>query len=390
VTRALEELSEWLIEERCTHVAMESTGIFWKPVYAVLERANFFRLIVGNAQHMKNVPGRKTDVKDSEWIATLVRTGLVQPSFVPTPPLRELRDVLRYRRKLVEGRTAERNRALKVLESANIKLSSVASDVFGVSGRAMLSALLEGKLSPRQMAELARGKLRWKLLDLELALEGSFTDHHRLLLRMQLARVDRIDADIEAIDAVIRSKLVPFDSEVALLQGIPGVDWVTAATIVAEIGVDMHVFANERALAAWAGVAPGNHESAGRQKHGRTRRGNVHLRTALIQAAIAASRAKGTYLKDKFHRLKARRGTMRAAVAIAHKILTSAFHMLSTKQEYREVGEAYLDGIDKHRTAQHLIKRLIALGYTVEVSEPRDVAVAIGDEADAASNTGAG
>jgi transposase len=290
----------------------------------------------------------------------------------------------------VEGRTAERNRALKVLESANIKLSSVASDVFGVSGRAMLSALLEGKLSPRQMAELARGKLRWKLLDLELALEGSFTDHHRLLLRMQLARVDRIDADIEAIDAVIRSKLVPFDSEVALLQGIPGVDWVTAATIVAEIGVDMHVFANERALAAWAGVAPGNHESAGRQKHGRTRRGNVHLRTALIQAAIAASRAKGTYLKDKFHRLKARRGTMRAAVAIAHKILTSAFHMLSTKQEYREVGEAYLDGIDKHRTAQHLIKRLIALGYTVEVSEPRDVAVAIGDEADAASNTGAG
>lgn len=380
VTRELIEMAQWLQEEGCTHIAMESTGVFWKPVYAVLERAGGFTVIVANAHHIKNVPGRKTDVKDSEWIATLVRHGLVRASFVPPKDLRKLRDFLRYRRKLVEARTSERNRVLKVLESANIKLSSVASDVFGVSGRAMLEALLEGKLTPREMAKLARGRLKQKLLDLELALEGSVEEHHRFLLRLQLARVDRLDQDIQKVDEAVHELLAPYQRQLALLCEIPGVDWVTAATIIAEIGVDMRVFANERALSAWAGMAPGNHESAGKQKHGRSRRGNVHLRTALIQAAICASRTKGTYLKDKFHRLKARRGAMRAAVAVGHKILIAAYHMLSTGQPYAELGEGYLDALDKHRTAHHLMQRLAALGYRVTVDEPPDVASALADE----------
>ena len=377
VTRELVEMCLWLQEERCTHIAMESTGVYWKPVYAVLERPQAFALIVGNAHHIKNVPGRKTDVKDSEWIATLVRYGLIQASFVPAKDLRRLRDLLRYRRKLVEGRTTERNRVHKVLESANIKLSSVASDVFGVSGRAMLAAIVEGKLSPRKMADLARGQLRKKLLDLELALEGSVDEHHRMLLRLQLGRVDRITDDVETLERRIREELQPYELALELLQTIPGVDWVTAATIVAEIGTDMTVFANERCLSAWAGVACGNNESAGKQMGGRTRRGNVHLRTALIQAAIAASRTKGTYLKDKFHRLKARRGPMRAAVAVAHKILISVYHILSKGQPYEELGDTYLDSIDKHRTARHLVQRLKALGYAVKLEEPPDVTTAL-------------
>jgi len=368
LTRELMEMCRWLEEQQCTHIAMESTGVFWKPVYAVLERAPTpFELIVGNAHHIKNVPGRKTDVKDSEWIATLVRHGLIRPSFVPPKDLRRLRDLMRYRRKLVEGRTAERNRVLKLLESANIKLASVASDVFGTSGRAMLDAILANSKTPREMAELARGRLRSKLLDLELALEGSVDEHHRLLLRLQLERVDELDVDVDRLDAVIRKHLAPYKQQITLLQGIPGVDWVTSATLIAEIGADMNVFANDRALAAWAGLAPGNYESAGKQTKGRTRRGNVHLRTALIQAAICAARTKGTYLKDKFHRLKARRGSMRAAVAIGHKILLAAYHILSTGDSYKDLGEGYLDALDKHRTARHLVHRLHALGFDVTV-----------------------
>jgi transposase len=377
VTRELQEMCLWLQEQGCTHIAMESTGVYWKPVYAVLERAQAFTLVVGNAQHIKNVPGRKTDVKDSEWIATLVRHGLITASFVPPKILRRLRDLLRYRRKLVEARTAERNRVLKVLESANIKLASVASDVFGVSGRAMLDAILANELTPREMAKLARGRLKAKLLHLELALEGSVDDHHRLLLRLQLKRVDGINADVEHVDDVILEHLAPFQPQLELLQEIPGVDWVTAATIIAEIGVDMSVFASKKALAAWAGVAPGNNESAGKHKRARSRRGNVHLRTALIQAAICASRTKGTYLKDKFHRLKARRGAMRAAVAVAHKILDAAYHILSTGEHYEDLGERYLDALDKHRTARHLIQRLAALGFTVKLEEPADVQAAM-------------
>ena len=294
-TADLVALRDWLKALGVTHVGMESTGVYWKPVYAILE--GHFELIVGNAHHIKAVPGRKTDVKDAEWIADLVRHGLVRASFVPPPPIRELRDLVRLRRSLSEGLTTERNRTLKLLETANIKLASVASEVFGVSGMAMLRALVENAASPEQMAELARGKLRRKLAPLARALEGRLTEHHRFVLALHLRRMAAIEADLAALDARIEAQMEPFRAQRALLRQIPGVDDRVAATIIAEIGIDMSVFGNAMRLASWAGVCPGNHESAGRQRRGTTRRGNVHLKTALVTAAIGASRRKGSYYK---------------------------------------------------------------------------------------------
>ena len=363
MTRDLEALRDWLLEAGVTHVGMESTGVYWRPVYAVLE--GHFDLIAGNARHIRNVPGRKTDVKDAEWIADLVRHGLIAKSFVPPKPLRELRELLRYRRKLTESQAAERNRLQKLLETANIKLASVASDVFGVSGRAMLRALIAGEASPEAMADLARGQLRRKRDDLALALDGRLEEHHRFLLAMQLRRLEAIEADLETLDRRIGERLEPYSAAHALLMQIPGVDWVVAAVLIAEIGVDMSVFISVYHLSAWAGVCPGNHESAGRQRSGRARKGNIHLRTILVSAAISASRAKGTYLKDKFHRLKARRGGLRAALAIAHKILVSAYHMLAKNLPYQDLGEAYLDQIGQTRTVANLKRRLERLGYKV-------------------------
>ena len=367
-TPDLVALREWLKAEGITHVGMESTGVYWKPVYAILE--GDFELIVGNAQRIKNVPGRKTDVKDSEWIAELVRHGLIAKSFVPPPPIRELRDLVRYRRKLVESRTAERNRLLKLLESANLKLASVASDVFGVSGMLMLEAILEGAETPEQMAQLARGRLRAKTADLQRALEGRVQAHHRRLLRLQLRRLDQVDTDIAEIDQLIDQQLTPYRESHQLLTQIPGVDRVVAAVMIAELGVDMSVFHSVRHVAAWAGVCPGNHESAGKRKSVRARRGNVLLTTTLVEAATSASRAKGTYLKDKFFRLKARRGYKRAALAIAHKILVAAYHMLSTGAPYQDLGEAYLDRIGRQHVTVNLVRRLERLGYHVHL-EPK-------------------
>jgi transposase len=371
MTRELEALRDWLEAMGVTHVGMESTGVYWRPVYAVLE--GHFELIVGNARHIRNVPGRKTDVKDAEWIAELVRHGLIAKSFVPPPPLRELRDLLRYRRKLTESQAAERNRLLRLLETANIKLASVATDVFGVSGQAMLKALIEGNASAEEMAGLAKGQLRRKHDDLVLALEGRVEEHHRFLLSLQLRRLEAAEQDIEALDLRIAVRLEPYSLQHALLMQIPGVDWVVAAVLIAEIGVDMSVFLSVHHLAAWAGVCPGNHESAGKQKSGRSRKGNVHLRTMLVGAAISASRTKGSYLKDKFYRLKARRGALRAALAIAHKILVAAYHMLAKGLGYRELGEAYLDQIDQTRTAANLKRRLERLGYIVQL-QPKETA----------------
>jgi len=371
VTRDLEALRDWLAAEGVTHVGMESTGVYWRPVYAVLE--GHFDLIVGNARHIRNVPGRKTDVKDAEWIADLVRHGLIAKSFVPPRPLRELRDLLRYRRKLVESQTAERNRLLKLLETANIKLASVMSDVFGVSGRAMLKALIEGQASAEAMADLAKGQLRRKRADLVLALEGRMEEHHQFLLATQLRRLEAIEHDVAALDLRIVERLEPYRAPHALLMQIPGVDWLVAAVIIAEIGVDMSVFLSVYHLSAWAGVCPGNHESAGRQRSGRARKGNVHLRTILVGAAVSAGRTKGSYLRDKFHRLKARRGPLRAALAIAHKILVAAYHMLAKGVGYRELGEAYLDQIGQTRTVANLKRRIERLGYHVTLQPIAEV-----------------
>jgi transposase len=320
------------------------------------------------------VPGRKTDVKDAEWIADLVRHGLIAKSFVPPQPQRDLRELLRYRRKLVESQEAERNRLLKLLETANIKLASVASDVFGVSGRAMLKALIAGGASAEEMADLARGQLRRKRADLVMALDGRIEEHHRFLLSLQVRRLEAAEQDIAALDERLAAKLQPYGEQHALLMQIPGVDWLVAAVLIAEIGTDMGVFNSASHLAAWAGVCPGNHESAGRQKSGRARKGNVHLRTMLVGAAISASRTKGSYLKDKFHRLKARRGVMRAALAIAHKILVAAYHMLAKGLAYRELGDVYLDQIAQTRIVANLKRRLERLGYRVSLEPSAAVA----------------
>lgn len=365
-TRELMNLREWLGSEGCTHVGMESTGVYWKPIYAILEGG--FQVVVANAQHVKKVPGRKTDVKDAEWLADLLCHGLLRPSFVPPAPIRELRDLTRYRRKLMESQAAERNRLLKVLETANIKLASVASDVFGVSGRLMLEALAEGEASAQQMAGLAKRRLRNKLTELELALEGKVEPHHRFLLRMQLHRLKAAEADLEQLEQRIREKLQPYNQQLAQLDQIPGVDWTLAAVIIAELGVDMTVFHSVSQLASWAGVCPGNNESAGKRKSSRVPKGNVYLKTALVEAANAASKAKGTYLRDKFYRLKSRRGYKRAAMAVAHKILVATYHLLSQQVAYRDLGDLYLDKLNQHHLTRNLVRRLERLGYAVNLT----------------------
>jgi len=366
VMSELKVLRAWLVEQGCTHVAMESTGVYWMPVYAVLEA--HFTLVVGNATHIKNVPGRKTDVKDSEWLADLCRHGLIRRSFVPPPPIRELRDLTRYRRKLTETRTAESNRLLRLLETANIKIASVMSEVMGVSGRLMLRALLEGKQTPEEMANLAKRSLRKKIAQLALALEGRVSDHHRFLLGMQLDRIERIEADIKKLDERIDAQLQPYESQLQRLTQIPGVDRIVAAIIIAELGPDMSVFATAGHASAWAGVCPGNHESAGKKKNQPSRSGNVHLTTALVQAAVCASKKKGSYLKEKYWRLKARRGPKRAAMAIAHKILVASYFMLRDERDYRDLGSVYLDQLAPDKTKLALVKRLEQLGYHVTLA----------------------
>lgn len=364
VTRELIELRDWLLSKQCTHVAMESTGVYWKPVYAILE--DDFEMILGNAQHIRNVPGRKTDVKDSEWIANLVRHGLIAKSFVPPKPIRDLRELLRYRRKLIESRSTERNRLLKVLETANIKLSSMVSDAFGACGRRMLAALAQGAASPQEMAQFAKGRMRRKIPDLELALEGRLEEHHRFLLSLQLRRLDQADSDLAELDRRIDEKMVPYQAQREALAAIPGVERVVAAVIVAELGTDMTVFHSAQHLAAWAGLCPGNYESAGKRQSGNVRKGNVHLRTMLVEAAQSASTAKGSYLKDKFFRLQARRGRKRAIIAIAHKILIAAYQILCGNP-YRDLGDAYLDRLSRHRVTNQLVRRLERMGYDVQL-----------------------
>jgi len=366
-TRELLSLREWLLSEGCTHVAMESTGVYWKPVYAILEGA--LEIVVANAQHVKKVPGRKTDVKDADWIADLLCHGLLRSSFVPPQPIRELRDLLRYRRKLVESQTAERNRLLKLLETANIKLASVASDVFGVSGRLMLQALAKGKATPQEIAQLAKGLLRKKIPELEPALEGRLEEHHRFLLEFQLRRLQAVEEDLAVLERRIQEKLKPYAAQLALLQEIPGVDWTLAAVIIAELGVDMSVFQSVSQAASWAGVCPGNNESAGKRKSSRIPKGNVYLKTALVEAAQSAAKAKGTYLRDKFYRLKARRGYKRAVVAVAHKILVAIYHMLSEEVSYHDLGDVYLDKLNKHHLTRNLVHRLERLGYLVTLEQ---------------------
>jgi transposase len=362
----LMQLRDWLKECDCPLVAMESTGVYWKPVHAMLE--DHFDVIVGNAQHIKNVPGRKTDVKDSEWICNLARHGLIARSFVPPRAIRDLRDLTRYRRKLVDAAAAERNRLIKLLESAGIKLAGVVADVFGVSGRAMLHALIDADQSPAEMAKLARGRMRSKLTELEHALRGNLDDHHRFILRLQFARIKTAEADLVILETRIAEKLAPYEDALRRLLDIPGVERAGAASIIAEIGVDMSQFHGASHLASWAGLCPGNHESAGRQRGGKTRKGNVFLKTALVTAAIAAGKTRGTYYADKYRRLSARRGKLRAAVAVGHTILVAVYHMLKDGTFHQDPGAEFLDNLDKRRTSKQLVRRLNSMGFDVQLT----------------------
>ncbi|HLD94417.1 MAG TPA: IS110 family transposase [Anaerolineales bacterium] len=360
-------LSDWLMEQGVSHVAMESTGEYWKPVFNILE--NNIEVLLVNAQHVKAVPGRKTDIKDAEWIAELLRHGLLKASFVPPRGQRELRELTRYRSTFVKERASLVNRLQKVLESANIKLASVATDVTGVSGRAILQALLEGKSSPEEMAELAKGRMREKRELLAKALQGQLKSHHRFVLTELLCQIDGLDETIVRFDEQIQEYCRPFEEAVALLDTIPGVARQTAEVIIAEIGTDMSRFPSADHLASWAGVAPGNNESAGKRRSGKTTKGNHALGLALNHAANAASHTKNTYLSAQYHRLASRRGKKKAIVALEHSILIIAYHIIQRKEPYHELGGDYFDKRRPEATAKRLVKRLERLGFQVSLQQ---------------------
>ncbi|HLC30237.1 MAG TPA: IS110 family transposase [Dehalococcoidia bacterium] len=364
MTRGLLELADWLQTAGCTHVAMASTGSFWKPLYNLLEGS--FELLLVNAQHLKAVPGRKTDVKDAAWIADLLRHGLLRASFVPGRPERELRELVRYRTSLIRERAAEVNRIQKVLEGANIKLAAVATNVVGVSGRAMLEALVAGNEDPEALADLARGRLREKRAALEEALAGRLGAHQRFLLRVQLRHLDDLDTTIATVGEEIEVRLRPFAEAAERLLTIPGVGPRTAQTFLTEVGPDMRRFPTSGHLASWAAVCPGNRESAGKRQSGRTRKGSPWLRSALVEAAQAASRTQ-TYLGAQYRRLAARRGGRRATMAVAHSILLIAYHLLRDGGTYEDLGANYFDQRDRQAVQRRLIHRLEALGYNVHL-----------------------
>jgi transposase len=368
MTSDLLALSDWLLSCSVTHVAMESTGEYWKPVFNILE--NNFEVLLVNAQHIKAVPGHKTDVKDSEWIAELLRHGLMKASFVPPLGQRELRDLTRYRSTFVRTRATLVNRVHKVLEGANIKLTSVATDVMGVSGRAILAAIVQGQSTPEAMAELARGRMRDKRELLAKALEGRVQAHHRFVLVELLGQIDSMDETIQRFNEQIEEYCRPFEEAVVLLDTIPGVGRETAEVIVSEIGTDMSRFPTAEHLASWAGVAPGNHESAGKRYSGKTTKGNKALSAGLNQAAHAAACTRNTYLSAQYRRLAARRGKKKAIVALEHTILVIAYNLIQRKVSYQELGGDYFDKRRPEATAKRLIWRIQQLGYSVSLQPP--------------------
>jgi transposase len=368
MTEDLLKMADWLVEQDCTHVAMESTGVYWKPVYNLLESTDIGVLLV-NAQHIKTVPGRKTDVNDAEWIAKLLRHGLVRGSFVPDRPQRELRELTRYRRSLIQERSREANRIQKVLEGANIKLGSVATDVLGKSGRAMIEHLVAGVEDPAILSDLAIGQLKKKKDALKKALNGLMGEHQRFILGEQLNHIKDLERRIERLDAEIKERLLPFEAQLQLLDQITGVNLRTAEDIIVEIGSDMSRFPTDKHIACWAGICPGNNESAGKRKSGRSRPGNRWLRISLVLAARAAANSKGTYLSAQYHRIASRRGKKRAIVAVAHTILVIIYHMLKTGEVYKDKGVNFFDRINEESLIKRTKRRMESLGYNVSIEK---------------------
>lgn len=368
MTRNLIELVDWVKSNRCSHVAMESTGDYWKPIYNLLELEELQPVLV-NAQHIKAVPGRKTDVKDAEWITRLLRHGLVQGSFVPNREQRELREIVRYRRSIIEERAREINRLQKVLEGGNIKLVSVASNILGVSARNMLEAIIKGEEDTTVLADFAQKKLKSKKEELKLALEGRMGAHQLLMIEKQLNHIDYLDELISELDEEIEKRMLPFAEDLELLDSIPGVGKRTAQQIIAEVSTDMSRFPTPGHLCSWAGMTPGHDERAGKKKSAKTRKGNKKLRSALTEAAKAASRKKNNYISAQYHRIVARRGKNRAAIAVGHTILTLVHILLTRRQAYVDLGFDYFEQRKKEIIVNQSIKRLESLGLTVTIQE---------------------
>jgi transposase len=365
-TVSLIELSEWLTETKCTHVAMEATGVYWKPVWHILADGGF-QLVLANAAHIKNVPGRKSDVKDSDWISDLLAHGLIRPSFVPDGPTQEMRTFLRTRKQFVHEKGSHILRIQKTLEDANIKLDSVITDIMGLSGRKMIEALIAGETDPAKLARLADRRVKASQENLRQALRGRVTEQHRFLLRLHLDQIDAFDAAIAKIDREVEASIAPFRTAVEQVSTVPGVKSLAAQTILSEIGIDMSRFPSSGHLISWACICPRNDESAGKRRSTRIRKGSPWLKTTLVQCAWAATRTKDSYLNAQFHRIKARRGPKKAIVAVAASILTTIYHMLKDGTMYQDLGPNHFDPRTKERQKNRLIKRLADLGYVVEL-----------------------
>lgn len=374
VTAALHEVRTWLVAERVTQVAMEATGSHWKPVWHVLEAEAGYELLLCNAPHVKNLPDRKTDVSDAAWLAQLLECGLLRGSFVPTPTMARLRELTRYSKRLIEERARETQRVQRVLEDAGIKLDSVISDVLGKSARQMIDALIVGERDPHVLAELALIRMRPKIPELRLALEGGFSDHHALLLRSLLDHIDHLSGAIDRLDAQVEAEAAPFSATIDLLRTIPGIGPRTAWVVLAEIGADMSRFPSAAHLASWAGLCPGNHESAGKRRSGRARKGDAALRTALVEAAWAATRTRNTYLGAQYQRFRRRfgsKGEAKAIFAVAHTMLVIVWHVLAQQRPYTDLGVDYFaQRTDAQAHARRLARQIEKLGYRVTI-EPQ-------------------
>jgi transposase len=366
-TQELMALSDWLSAAGCTHAAMEATGVYWKPVWHILSDGEL-QLVLANAAHVKNVPGRKTDVNDATWLADLMAHGLIRASFVPDEPTQQMRDLLRTRKQFVRERSSHTQCLQKTLEDANIKLDSVLTNILGLSSRRILEALIAGQTAPQALAKLAHNNIKATSAELEASLHGRVTAHHRFMLRLHLDHLKAVDAAIACIDQEVDGNVEPFRVAIKMLSTIPGISSLSAEVIVAEIGIDMSRFPSEGHLISWAGLCPKNDESAGRRRSNRIKKGAPWLKTTLVQCAWAASRTKQSYLQAQYLRLRSRRGAKKAICAVAASILTAAYHMLKNGTLYQDLGANYFDQRAKDKQVLRLVNRLQNLGFAVQIS----------------------